>query len=272
MSHSATSVADNYLPATACFSVHARAEPGVMPRVLELFAKRGLVPSFWQSSTSGARSVAADDRHPDARARPRHHRLHGSLPATDRLCRGRVDLAEATPPADRSIAPDVVPRPHQLMQQLRSGARRAADRRERSGRAVAPRQCRGAATVSRRLRRRGGQGGAGGTRRCRGGKPRGRCGGRRARRRGPGPEMAQRDLRRRSALGRATRLSPRPGGRPVLRDARLRRASQRLSPAGRHSYACGSADGPRTSRWRRTSSTTSSPAGSATVTGSRRPC
>ena len=24
-----------------------------MPRVLELFAKRGLVPSFWQSSTTG---------------------------------------------------------------------------------------------------------------------------------------------------------------------------------------------------------------------------
>ena len=53
MSHFAASVADNYLPATACISVHARAEPGVMPRVLELFAKRGLVPSFWQSSTSG---------------------------------------------------------------------------------------------------------------------------------------------------------------------------------------------------------------------------
>ena len=53
MSHFAASVADDYLPATACFSVHARAEPGVMPRVLELFAKRGLVPSFWQSSTSG---------------------------------------------------------------------------------------------------------------------------------------------------------------------------------------------------------------------------
>lgn len=53
MSHFAASVADDYLPATACFSVHARAEPGVMPRVLELFAKRGLVPSFWESSTSG---------------------------------------------------------------------------------------------------------------------------------------------------------------------------------------------------------------------------
>src|SRR5271165_5559069 len=49
MSHFAASVADDYLTATACFSVHARAEPGVMPRVLELFAKRGLVPSAWRS-------------------------------------------------------------------------------------------------------------------------------------------------------------------------------------------------------------------------------
>src|SRR5882672_5746060 len=49
----AATAADDDLPATACFSVHARAEPGVMPRVLELFAKRGLVPSCWHSSTSG---------------------------------------------------------------------------------------------------------------------------------------------------------------------------------------------------------------------------
>lgn len=54
MSQFTTSVADDYLPAAACFAVHARAEPGVMPRVLELFAKRGLVPSSWQSSTSGS--------------------------------------------------------------------------------------------------------------------------------------------------------------------------------------------------------------------------
>jgi len=46
-------VADDDPSVTACFSVHAHAEPGVMPRVLELFAKRGLVPSAWQSSTSG---------------------------------------------------------------------------------------------------------------------------------------------------------------------------------------------------------------------------
>ncbi len=36
-----------------CFSVHAEAEPGVMPRVLELFAKRGLVPRRWVSDISG---------------------------------------------------------------------------------------------------------------------------------------------------------------------------------------------------------------------------
>jgi acetolactate synthase small subunit len=38
---------------TACFAVHASAEPGVMPRVLELFAKRGLVPTSWTSRVSG---------------------------------------------------------------------------------------------------------------------------------------------------------------------------------------------------------------------------
>src|SRR5258705_1883580 len=38
---------------TVCFSVQAAAEPGVMPRVLELFAKRGLVPQKWQSAVSG---------------------------------------------------------------------------------------------------------------------------------------------------------------------------------------------------------------------------
>lgn len=37
----------------ACFSVHAEAEPGVMPRVLELFAKRGLVPTRWHSAAIG---------------------------------------------------------------------------------------------------------------------------------------------------------------------------------------------------------------------------
>jgi len=35
---------------TTFFSLQARAEPGVMPRVLELFAKRGLVPELWHSA------------------------------------------------------------------------------------------------------------------------------------------------------------------------------------------------------------------------------
>src|SRR5258706_15616142 len=40
-----------------CFSVQAAAEPGVMPRVLELFAKRGLVPQKWQSTVFGTALV-----------------------------------------------------------------------------------------------------------------------------------------------------------------------------------------------------------------------
>ena len=36
-----------------CFQVLAEAEPGVMPRVLELFAKRNLVPHRWHSDVGG---------------------------------------------------------------------------------------------------------------------------------------------------------------------------------------------------------------------------
>ena len=53
MSSVAASVAEGTLPDTGYFSVYAAAEPGVMPRVLELFAKRGLVPSRWRSTLSG---------------------------------------------------------------------------------------------------------------------------------------------------------------------------------------------------------------------------
>lgn len=38
---------------TACFSVVADAEPSVMPRVIALFAKRGLLPDYWCSRVSG---------------------------------------------------------------------------------------------------------------------------------------------------------------------------------------------------------------------------
>jgi acetolactate synthase small subunit len=53
MSPSCASAADADLPVTAFFSVHAGADPGVMPRVLELFAKRGLVPTVWHSAIAG---------------------------------------------------------------------------------------------------------------------------------------------------------------------------------------------------------------------------
>jgi acetolactate synthase small subunit len=45
-----TAVAEAVSAAFSRFSVHAYAEPGVMPRVLELFAKRGLVPDRWHSA------------------------------------------------------------------------------------------------------------------------------------------------------------------------------------------------------------------------------
>ena len=40
-------------PVTVSFVLQARAEPGVMPRVVELFAKRGLVPDKWHSAAAG---------------------------------------------------------------------------------------------------------------------------------------------------------------------------------------------------------------------------
>jgi hypothetical protein len=49
-----SAAAADELPVTACFLIQTRAEPGAMPRVLELFAKRGLVPSIWHSATCGA--------------------------------------------------------------------------------------------------------------------------------------------------------------------------------------------------------------------------
>ncbi len=41
-------------PTTACFSVTAQVAPGVMPRVLELFAKRGLVPDRFDCRRDGS--------------------------------------------------------------------------------------------------------------------------------------------------------------------------------------------------------------------------
>jgi len=39
---------------TACFFITAEAEPGVLPRIVELFAKRGLTPSHLRADWSGA--------------------------------------------------------------------------------------------------------------------------------------------------------------------------------------------------------------------------
>jgi acetolactate synthase small subunit len=54
LSAAALAVADgDPRPVFVSFSVQARAEPGIMPRVVELFAKRGLVPHKWHSTVSG---------------------------------------------------------------------------------------------------------------------------------------------------------------------------------------------------------------------------
>ena len=44
-------------PRVFCFSLTAEVEPGVMPRVLELFAKRSLVPQRCHSDVVARRSV-----------------------------------------------------------------------------------------------------------------------------------------------------------------------------------------------------------------------
>ena len=38
---------------TACFSVHGLADPGLLPRVVSLWAKRGLTPTRWHSAVCG---------------------------------------------------------------------------------------------------------------------------------------------------------------------------------------------------------------------------
>ncbi len=57
---------------TACFSVHAAAEPAVMPRVIELFARRGLVPSSWVSRVSGP-EITIDLQMPGIDAEAAHY-------------------------------------------------------------------------------------------------------------------------------------------------------------------------------------------------------
>jgi len=54
------SLAPQTRKSTACFSVVAEADPGIMPRVLELFAKRGLVPSLWHSKVAPTGELTID--------------------------------------------------------------------------------------------------------------------------------------------------------------------------------------------------------------------
>ena len=55
LSPAAAAVSDRApAPPSVAFSIRALAEPGVMPRVLELFVKRGLVPQRWSSAVSNA--------------------------------------------------------------------------------------------------------------------------------------------------------------------------------------------------------------------------
>jgi len=38
---------------TVCFSIHGVADPGLLPRVVGLWAKRGLTPARWHSAICG---------------------------------------------------------------------------------------------------------------------------------------------------------------------------------------------------------------------------
>jgi hypothetical protein len=60
MSPPSTPVSEPSSTVTSCFAVQAHAAPGVMPRVLEQFAKRGLIPAQWHSSLAGP---ARDELH-----------------------------------------------------------------------------------------------------------------------------------------------------------------------------------------------------------------
>jgi hypothetical protein len=46
---------DADLSATACFSVSGEPSPGLMPRILELFAKRGVVPDAFHGRVADGR-------------------------------------------------------------------------------------------------------------------------------------------------------------------------------------------------------------------------
>ncbi len=52
--HSTTEPVSATTEATQCFSVQAMADPGTLPRIVEVFAKRGLVPDRIQAAKAQA--------------------------------------------------------------------------------------------------------------------------------------------------------------------------------------------------------------------------
>jgi acetolactate synthase regulatory subunit len=46
---------------TTCFSLQAAADPGLMPRIVEIFARRGLVPTRLHASVGGPRNDLSID-------------------------------------------------------------------------------------------------------------------------------------------------------------------------------------------------------------------
>ena len=56
LSHPTASLTSAESPSqVACFSIQADADPTVMPRVLELLAKRGMIPLRWHADLGGRR-------------------------------------------------------------------------------------------------------------------------------------------------------------------------------------------------------------------------
>lgn len=62
-SNSTRPVADRYAASepTACFSLYAAADPGLMPRIVEIFARRGLVPTRFHCTPGGPQGELAID-------------------------------------------------------------------------------------------------------------------------------------------------------------------------------------------------------------------
>ena len=68
---SASAPSSDTHPTVACFSIQAVADPSVMPRVLELFAKRGMMPLRWHADLGGRRDELTIDLQVEGLDRPK---------------------------------------------------------------------------------------------------------------------------------------------------------------------------------------------------------